>query len=282
MSGVVLVLGATGNTGAEVVDRLTALPGVAVRTATRATTAPTAAEHVRFDWSDSSTHRSALDGVERIYLVAPVGDPDPIRAVGPFLAQAVAMGVRRVVMLSSSAVALGDPGLGLVASAVRNTLPEWVILRPSWFMQNFVESHPLADSIRATGEFITATGRGRLPFIDAADIGRCGAALLASPHAGNAEHRLTGPQAMSYDEAAAVMTAITGRPVRHRAVDTEHYVDFLIEAGYEVGFASALAALDNRIRDGEEAQVTDAVERLTGEPPRSFAEYLRENARIRT
>jgi uncharacterized protein YbjT (DUF2867 family) len=282
MTGMVLVLGASGNTGSAVVDRLTAVPGMAVRTATRATTAPTTAEHVRFDWFDPTTHRRALDGVERIYLVAPVGEPDPIRVVGSFLEQAVAVGVRRVVMLSSSAVAPEDPGLGHVDAAVRNALPEWEILRPSWFMQNFVDPHPLADSIRATGEFVTATGQGRLPFIDAADIGRCAASLLASPRAGNDEHRLTGPEAMSYDDAAAVMTTITGRPVRHRAVDTDHYVNFLVESGYDVEFASALAELDQWIRDGKEAQVTDAVERISAQPPRTFAEFLREKAWTRT
>jgi uncharacterized protein YbjT (DUF2867 family) len=281
MTGVVLVLGATGSTGSAVVDRLTASPDMAVRTATRATTGPMGAEHVRFDWFDPATHRRALEGVERIYLVAPVGDPEPIRVVGPFLEQAVAMGVNRVVMLSSSAVAPEDPGLGVVDAAVRKALPEWEILRPSWFMQNFVESHPIADSIRATGEFVTATGRGRLPFIDAADIGHCAARLLASAHAGNTEHKLTGPQAMSYDEAAAVMTTITGRPVRHRNVECERYVDFLVEAGYDTAFASALAALDDRIRDSKEAQVTDAVERLIGQPPSSFADYLCENAWMR-
>jgi hypothetical protein len=85
---------------------------------------------------------------------------------------------------------------------------------------------------------------------------------------------------MSYDDAAEVMTAITGRAVRHRGVDATTYVDFLLESGYDGDFASALAALDQRIRDGDEANVTDAVERLTGEPPRSFADFLRERAGI--
>jgi hypothetical protein len=85
---------------------------------------------------------------------------------------------------------------------------------------------------------------------------------------------------MSYDDAAEVMTAITGRAVRHRGVDATTYVDFLLESGYDGDFASALAALDQRIRDGDEALVTDAVERLTGEPPRSFTDFLRERAGI--
>jgi hypothetical protein len=87
---------------------------------------------------------------------------------------------------------------------------------------------------------------------------------------------------MSYDDAAALMTQIGGRPVRHCAVDTEAYVDFLVASGYDVEFASVLAGLDSRIREGHEAEVTDAVFRLTGQPPRSFAEFLRENAWVRT
>jgi uncharacterized protein YbjT (DUF2867 family) len=278
MTGNVLVLGASGNTGSAVVEALAESPGVRVRTATPLATGPTAAEHRRFDWTDPATYRHALDGVDRVYLVAPVGDPDPVRLVGPFLQQAVAMGVRRVVLLSSSAVAAGDPGLGVVATEVQKTFPEWEILRPSWFMQNFVGRHPLAESIRATGEFVTATGGGRLPFIDARDIGRCAARLLAAEHASNAEHHLTGPQALSYDEAAALISSVTGRRVRHRDIDTASYVDFLVASGYDRGFASALAALDEQIRDGAQAHVSDTVQRLTGRPPVAFADFFREHA----
>ncbi|CDO06373.1 ergot alkaloid biosynthesis protein [Mycolicibacterium cosmeticum] len=278
MTGSVLVLGASGNTGSAVVDALAEYPDVRVRTGARRPIGPATAEQRRFDWTDPETHQRALDGVDRVYLVAPVGDPDPVRLVGPFLQQAVAMGVRRVVLLSSSAVADGDPGLGVVATEVRKLLPEWEILRPSWFMQNFVGRHPLADSIRATGEFVTATGHCRIPFIDARDIGRCAARLLTAERAGNAEHHLTGPQALSYDDAAAVMAAVTGRPVRHRAVDPGSYIETLVASGYDRAFASALAALDEQIRDGRQAHVTDTVERLTGRAPTAFADYLREHA----
>jgi uncharacterized protein YbjT (DUF2867 family) len=264
---VVLVLGATGTTGSAVVEAVREL-GLTVRTATRASVP-------RFDWYDPTTYRDVLDGVARIYLVAPVGDPDPIRTVQPFLDRALHLGVERVVMLSSSAVAPGDPGLGMVDAAVRKAFPEWEILRPSWFMQNFIGHHPVAESIRTSGEFITATGDGRLPFIDARDIGHCAARLLASPRAHNTDHRLTGPEALSYDDAAAVMTAVTGRTVRHRAVDADQYIRFLVDAGYGEAFASALAALDERIRTGEQAVVTDVVQRLTGQPPRSFQQFLR-------
>ena len=273
MTGTVLVLGATGSTGSAVIDGLRGR-GLAVRTATRAAAAPTSYEHVRFDWSDPATHPVALDGVERIYLVAPVGVADPIGLVGPFLERARIGGVRRVVVLSSSAVQTGDPGLGEVAAAVRDSLPEWEILRPSWFMQNFVGNHPIADSIRAGGEFHTSSGNGRLPFIDARDIGDVAAQLLTRSHSGNTEHRLTGPEALSYDDAAAVLQDITGRPLRHHAVSADQHIRFLVNAGYAPEFASVLATLDARVRSGAESTVTDTVEQLTGRVPRSFRDFV--------
>lgn len=268
MSGTVLVLGATGNTGSAVLAALQGCPGVAVRPASRQ-------GRRRFDWADRATWHDVLDGVDRMYLIAPVGDPDPMSAVTPFLESALTAGVRRVVALSSSAVAFGDPGLGEMAAAVRETFPEWHILRPSWFMQNFTGAHPVAESIRATGEFVTATGSGRLPFIDARDIGRVAAHLLTTPMAPSGEHLLTGPEALTYDDAAAIMAEATGRAVRHRSVDPESFTGFLVEAGYDPGFAAVLAALDGLVRDGTQDVVTDTVEQLTGTVPRSFAAYLR-------
>ena len=282
MTGAVLVLGATGNTGSAVVEALRGFPELSVLTATRAPAPPTDLEHRRFDWLEPATWDGALDGVDRVYLVAPAGHPDPLAVVEPFIEHAIAEGVRRAVLLSSSAVAFGDQGLGEVAAAVRDAFSEWEILRPSWFMQNFVGDHPLADGIRTGGEFVTASGTGRLPFIDARDIGRSAAALLAAPHSAKTEHLLTGPEALSYDEAAAILSTVTGRRARHRAVDPSSYVEFLVAAGYEPAFAGALAALDAQIRSGAQAAVTDAVERLTGTPPRTFAAYLRAHPSRRT
>lgn len=270
----ILVLGATGNTGSAVVSFLQHNRAARVRTATRAHQPPTPSEHVYFDWSDKSTFPSAVDCIDRVYLVAPVGEADPARVVEPFLELALAAGTRRVVLLSSSAVAAGEPGLGMVDALVRDVCPEWEVLRPSWFMQNFTGNHPLAESIRNHAQFITATGSGRLPFIDAEDIGRAAAHLLMAPSSSNREHVLTGPQALSYDEAAVVLSNATGSKVDHVAVTVAEYTDRLVQAGYEPGFAAALAALDERIRKGEQEQVTDAVARLTGREPRSFVDFV--------
>lgn len=274
-AGRILVLGATGNTGRALAQRLKA-NGASVRTAARSELAGSP-DHVRFVWGDSRSYAPAVAGVERLYLVAPTGAADPLPLVEPFLAEALAAGLQRVVLLSSSAVNPGDPGLGRIDALVRATAPEWASLRPSWFMQNFVGDHPLAEGIRRRGEIVTATGAGRVPFVDARDIAATAAALLRADSMVSSEHLVTGPEALSYADAAALISELVGRPVRHVSVSQEALVHRLIAAGYEAAFASALAGLDADIYAGRQAQTSDTVHRLTGRPPRSLRDFLTEH-----
>jgi uncharacterized protein YbjT (DUF2867 family) len=267
-----LIVGGTGTTGSRLARRL-ADQDVAVRIATRR---PAAAEHVRFDWADVRSHPGALTGVDAIYLVAPIGVTEPAAVVEPFLATALHAGVRRVVLLSSSAVPESDTGLGALARLVRTSVPEWTVLRPSWFMQNFLGDHPVGTAVRGSGEIVTATGDGRVAFIDAADIAAVAARALTDEEPHNTAHVLTGPEALSYADAAAVIAEVTGRPVRHCPVDPAELIDRLVAAGHPRDFAEVLAVLDADISTGAEDRVTTTVPDLTGRPARRFADFARE------
>jgi len=268
----VLVTGGTGTTGSRVAallrDRDTS-----VRIATRK---PVDGEgdQARFDWGDPATHGPVVAEVERMYLVAPVGIPDPAPVVEPFLAGALRAGVSRVVLLSSSAINEGPSGLGALHRLVRTTVPEWTVLRPSWFMQNFIGEHPVATGIRTSAEIITATGQGRVAFVDAADIAAVAARALldAVPH--NTDHLITGPEALSYDDAAAIISAAIGVTVRHRAVSTADLAAQFVAAGMPAQFAAVLANLDEGIEHGAEDRVTSTVASVTGCRARSFAEFV--------
>jgi uncharacterized protein YbjT (DUF2867 family) len=269
----VLVLGGTGTTGSRVAELLRGR-GVPVRVASRHPRVDGGGDQVWFEWSAPAGHAAALAGVRRLYLVAPVGEADPLALVEPFLAAALAQGLRRVVLLSSSAVPEGAPVLGQVHRLVRTTVPEWTVLRPSWFMQNFVGDHPVAAGIRDAGEIVTATGAGRVSFVDAGDIASVAVAALLDEPAHNTEHLITGPAALSYAEAAALITEATGRPVRHRNVGVPEFTARITAAGYPPDFAAVLAALDDDIRRGTQEQVSPTVARLTGRPPRSFEDFV--------
>lgn len=264
----ILVIGATGTTGSRISAFLRDR-GVVVREATRT---PSAAQ-VRFDWAAIETHAPALAGVSAVYLIAPIGVANPAPLVRPFLDEAVRQGVRRVVVLGASGIPEAGHGMGALYRLVRTTMPEWAVLRPSWFMQNFVGDLPLARDVRA-GEIVTATGSGRVAFIDADDIAAVGGHALLDPIPHNTEHILTGPKALSYAEAAAIITDRTGQSVAHRTITPDQLAARLTEHGIPADYAAMLAALDNNIRAGTQDRVTNTVLRITGRAPRSFGEFI--------
>ncbi|MFE1070165.1 NmrA family NAD(P)-binding protein [Streptomyces sp. NPDC058783] len=275
--GTTLVIGATGTTGSRSAAQLTAA-GHRVRAASRRAVPVGGAEPVRFDWYDTATHAAALDGVDRVYLVPPVGDSDPAATMLPFLRRARTAGVRRAVLLSSSAIPEGGPAVGTVHRALPGLFGQWAVLRPSWFMQNFTGTHAHARGIRDDGVIRTATASGRVGFVDAEDIAAAAVRALTDEQAPNTDLVLTGPEALSHDDIAAVVTEVTGRSVTHCRLSYEQMRDRLA-AEVPREFAAMLAGLDRAIADGAEDRVTDTVQRVTGRPPGTFRALLERETR---
>ncbi|MEV6586431.1 NAD(P)H-binding protein [Streptomyces acidicola] len=272
VTGTTLVIGATGTTGSRTAAQLAAA-GHRVKAASRNATPVPGAEPVRFDWYDPATHAAALDGADRVYLIPPLGDSDPAAVMLPFLRQARAAGVHRAVLLSSSAIPEGGPAVGTVHQALPDLFEQWAVLRPSWFMQNFTGTHMHAVSIREDGIISTATGTGRVGFVDAEDIAAVAVHALTDEQAPNTDLVLTGPEALGYDDIATTITEVTGRPVAHHPLSYEQMRDRLM-ALMPLEFASILAGMDRAIAEGAEDRVTDTVQRLTGRPARTFRALL--------
>ncbi|MDT0612960.1 NmrA family NAD(P)-binding protein [Streptomyces lancefieldiae] len=277
VTGTTLVIGATGTTGSRTAAQLTAA-GHRVKAASRRATPVPGAEPVPFDWYDPATHAAALDGADRVYLLPPLGDADPAAVMLPFLRQARTAGVHRAVLLSSSAIPAGGPAVGAVHRALPDLFEQWAVLRPSWFMQNFTGTHAHAVSIREDGVIRTATGTGRVGFVDAEDIAAVAVHALTDEHAPDTDLVLTGPEALSHDDIAATITEVTGRPVDHLRLTYEQMRDRLT-AQVPAEFAAMLAGMDLAIAEGAEDRVTDTVQRLTGRPARTFRAHLERETR---
>lgn len=270
-TGTTLVIGATGTTGSRVVARLAA-GGHRVKAASRRATPVDGAEAVRFDWDDPATFGAALTGTDRVYLVAPPGSPEPAAVMLPFLEQARKAGVRRAVLLSSSAIAAGGPAMGQIHQALPGLFAEWAVLRPSWFMQNFTGDQPHAQSIRADGTILTATGEGRVGFVDADDIAAVAVHALTDDRAPDSDLVITGPQALSYGDVAAVLSGVMGRTVTHRQLTYEQMRDRLAPV-MPAEYAAMLAGMDRSIAEGAEDRTTDTVQRVTGRPAGTFRAF---------
>ncbi|MFY1668425.1 NAD(P)H-binding protein [Plantactinospora sp. WMMB334] len=263
----VLIIGASGNTGGRLARQL-AERGIPVRRAGRAAT------DVRFDWTETSTFEPAVRGVRAVYLVSPIGVLDPEPVVLPFLAAAQRAGVARIVLLSSSAVPVGGPGPGRLGALLPSYVPEWTVLRPTWFASNFTGRHMHARSARETGEIVSATGAGRVPFIDPEDIATVARHALTDAEASGRAPVLTGPEPLSFDEVAASLSVHLCRTVRHRQVDAAELARRHRTDGLPAEFADLLAGMDAAIAAGAEDRTTTAVQDITGRPPRHFADFL--------
>jgi uncharacterized protein YbjT (DUF2867 family) len=267
----IIVLGGTGKTGSRLAANL-ARRGLGVRTAARH------GADIHFDWDDAATHRPALRGVDRLYLVAPVMRVDFVGHVAAFLDLAEAAGVRHVTYLSAYGVDQAPPQVALRAVELdligRGAITH-SILRPAWFMQDFSETF-----LKPVDGVITVpTGDGAEAFIDAADIAAVAAATLASPdeHAG-AAYALTGPEALTVSDAAKIIADATGRPVKHDDIDRDVWVRGTVAAGVPADYGETLRTLTETVASGRGSRPNDTVEEVTGAPATTFADFARRTA----
>lgn len=271
----ILITGGTGKTGTYVAKRL-ARRGVQARLASRSGAGVEDQEGCYFNWHEPQSYAAVLDGIKAVYLVAPQDTTDSLHAMLPFLEQARLADVARFVLLSSSALTEGGPMMGGVHAWLRTHVPEWTVLQPTWFMQNFSEAqHHL--TIRDEGRIYTATGNGRVPFIHADDIAAVAVEALLAPKAYNRDFLLTGPETLSYSEVAQVITAAAGRAVSHVNLSETDLIRHLSPLAGP-SYAATLSMMDSTIAQGSEDRLSDAVETLTGSKPQSFERFAAEHA----
>lgn len=276
MTGKILVLGGTGTVGAPLVAQLLAA-GEAVRVASRKATPVAGAESVSFDLADPATHAGAFDGVDRAFLLLPSGHLDIEGSLGRVIAAAATRRVKLVMMsvLGADADDANPYRRAEIALAASGT--PHVVLRPNWFADNF---HSFWLPGIRQGIIALPAAEGRTSFIDARDIAASAAAALQSDRFDGQAFNLTGPEALGYAEAAAILSAASGRPIRYLPVDDAAFIATLTGAGVPADYAGFLASIFHPVREGWTAGVTGDVERLTGAAPRSLRDYATDHAQL--
>jgi uncharacterized protein YbjT (DUF2867 family) len=267
----VLVLAATGKTGSRVASKLSE-QGVSVRTAARG------GADINFDWNNPATFDGALQGVTGVYLVSPVMRVDFAGVVSDFLDQAEQAGVQNVTYLSAYGMEHAPAEVALRAVELdlesRRSFTH-SILRPAWFMQNFSETFlkPVDD------EIVVPSGTGAEAFVSAQDIASVAAATLAEPerHAGRA-YAPTGPEALTLDEAARIISAAAGRTIVYRDTDRNEWVGAMVRSGVPAEYGEVLHTLTETLASGRGSQPNGDVLAATGAAPVSFADFAAETA----
>ncbi|WP_194894562.1 NAD(P)H-binding protein [Catenulispora pinisilvae] len=277
----ILITGATGNIGRELVRELDEKHAdfrILVRDLARSADLPERAERAVGDLGDPATLAPAFHRTDKLFLLTPgIGTEHTANAV----AAAVAAGVEHIVHLSSFNV-LGDPMPAMGRwhhqreQIVRDSGVPATFLRPGGFMSNAFDWVP---TLRAGGYVIDPIGPGRYALIDPADIAAVAALVLTEDGHDGKDYTPTGDELMTVAEQVRILAKATGLDIEIREAATPaQAVQARFPHGAPPALAEAITEGFTLMRADTVGFRTDTVERLLGRRPRTFADWCARNA----
>nr|WP_289851934.1 SDR family oxidoreductase [Rhizobium sp. SSA_523] len=285
----ILVTGASGHLGSAVLSHLVAdgrVPAGDIVAASRnpdklADWTAKGIEPRAADFDDPASLEKAFAGIDRLLLIS----TDELAVPGKRLAQhkaaiaaAVKAGVGHILYTSmpnpdKSVISFAPDHLG-TEEAIKASGLRYTILRNSWYTDNHFMSLP--HNLEA-GTWYTSQAGGRLPNISRDDCAAAAAAALASPLEGNAILTLTGPQSLTADEIAEIVSEIAGKPLKIVQVTDEQLAGGVRGAGMPEFVVQLVVSTDANIRAGNFDMVTDDFERLTGRKAQTVADFFKQH-----
>jgi uncharacterized protein YbjT (DUF2867 family) len=276
----VLVMGATGRCGSWVTKRLME-HGARVRAFVRARDRGGQFGGIEVsvgDFDDRASVQAALHGVEKMFLATP-GGPTQIERQCAIIDTARAAGVRHIVKLSGLGASPSAPITvakqhGLIERHLAASGLEYTVLRPNFFMQNFLG---LAVALRG-GVLPVPAAQGRVSFIDARDVAEIAARLLAARRPPTSSHDLTGSEALNHDDVAAAFGRQLGRSIQYVDITIDAFKDGARAAGMDEWHAHAFAELyEHVVRPGHMGILAPPPLELLGRAPTRFGEFAAEH-----
>lgn len=281
MNDLILVTGATGTIGRDVVKELArrgAKVGAGVRDKTKASTLfPREVELIEFDFENIGTLSNALKGVAKLFVLPPL-TPNQTELVNRLINVAKKSGLKKIVKLSAIGTGtelsftVGDSHAATDRHIQESGIAH-AILRPNSFMQNFINYFPPRD-----GVIYLPWGQGKASFIDVRDIASVAAeALTTSDHDGKT-YTLTGPAALGITEVARILSEASGHEIRYIDVPESAARDGMLQAGLPQWQVDALMELHAINKQARWSAVTSDVQEVTGRAAISFEQFARDHA----
>ena len=279
----ILVTGATGTVGSATIKALTA-QGLHVRAGVHSIIKGERLKHpqvelAEMDYGRPESLQAAMTGIEKMVLITPFSE-NQLEMVHKAVEQAKKCGVKHVVRLSAIG-ADAEPGIKLgrwhreAEKAVEQSGIPFTHLRPNSFMQNFINFH--GHSIQTESRFYAPAGHGKISYIDVHDIAQAIAGVLTGNEHLNQAYNLTGPQAVSADEIATELSLALGRVVTFVDIPAEEARKSMLGQHMPVWLADALLELYALGKAGHCDLVEPNVEKITGNKPRTFPEFIAAN-----
>ncbi|UVC18675.1 SDR family oxidoreductase [Mesorhizobium onobrychidis] len=290
MTETLLVTGASGQLGRGVIHHLLdtlKVPSARIIAATRnpenlADLATRGVAIRQADFDDTASLVEAFKGAGRVLIIS-TGEIDlggkRLKQHENAVAAARKAGVSHLLYTSMPNPEPGSPVLfagdhyGTEQAIKASDIP-YTIFRNGWYQENLFMSLPHAI---ASGQWYTSAADGRIAHGARDDMAAAIAAGLASGASESTTYTLTGPQAHTVAEIAALVTDVTGKPIEVVQLSDEALTEGLKAAGVPEGFAPVVTSFDTNTRSGRIGMVTDAIETLSGKKPKSLRHFLEAN-----
>jgi len=279
MTSEILITGATGNVGSQLVKVFSA-NGVPVSALIRKRDPVKqpplrSVEYIEGDLAKPSSLVEAFKGAKSIFLILPLVQ-NMVDLGCNAVDAAKKAGVSYIVKLS---VLLPDESpikLYQLHREVENYIEasglDCCFLKPNSFYQNFINQ--CGKTIRNGNVFFMPLGDARISLIDTRDIASVAFKILTSDLGKNEAHDLTGPESLTNENIAESFTKVLGRRISYAAIDDDAATTSLSQGGVSYWMISVLMELYHSQRKGNADLVSDSVKELTGKPPIPFQQFV--------
>jgi len=274
--GKILITGATGNVGGELVkicsrENVEAVAAVS-DLAKSASQFPSGIEPRKFDFTRPETYASAMQGVSKVFLMRPPAISNVRRDIFPFLEYCRRERVEQIVFLSLlGAEKLSfTPHRKIELEILRLDVP-YTFLRPSFFMQNLATTH--RDEIKNESEIFVPAGKGKTSFVDVRDIAEAAFTSLSGAQHLNKSYELTGSEALSYFEVAEILSDVLKKPIAYRNPSLLSFIWRSWQKHKNLSFVLVMAIIYTTARFGQAGLITEGLPKLLNRKPISFRQF---------
>jgi uncharacterized protein YbjT (DUF2867 family) len=292
MAETILVTGATGTVGSEVVKQLLSAKGerkdikVAAPSANDSTFRNLGVQALELDYNKPDTISTALRGVDKLFLLTPF-QSNMVDLTSNLVNEARKAGVKYIVKQSVLG-ADAEPGITptrlhrQAEKIIEESGIPFTFLRPNFFMQNFVTFY--SNFIKTQGAFYVSAGDAKASFVDVRDIAAVAVQALSGSKSGESKHigkayDITGAEALSYGEAAEILSKVLAKKVNYVNISDEDARKGMKDMGADEWTINSMIELFGITRAGYLSEISPAVEQVTGNKPTTFSQFARDYAR---
>ena len=279
----ILVTGASGNIGSQVVKQLLSdAPDVSIKAAAHSSQnvkkvkSDARVKVIQIDYNEPETVRGALNDVDKLFLLPP-DVPNAADLASNVVIEAKKAGIRQIVKQSVMGADLeADVGTMRLHRQVEKFIEQsgipFTFLRPNEFMQNFVNFH--SPSIKGNNAFYLPLEDAKVSLVDVRDIASVAVqSLIDEDKHKNKTYLITGPEALSYHQVAEILSNTTGRKINYVNISDEEARAAMKEIGMNDWLINTVSELSEYFRKGKASEISPAVEEVTGSKPISFSQF---------